>query len=209
MGRGHYSASMLEKAVTSLGAHWPVMGLGADIIAGFPGETEEDVQELLALIERLPLTYAHVFPYSRRPGTAAERFDMQVPQALKLERAARIRQAVAQKQRAFLEAQLQIPHMLLAADVADIANVADVANGTDVAGPDLNRARGGAVKPLKGVNEYYAACFMPRTPQTMNEHAHPSHGRQPRSGLLAVRPVAVTDKGLLVEELPVSNERTA
>ena len=219
MGRGHYNASMLEKAVTSLGAHWPVMGLGADIIAGFPGETEDDVQELLALIERLPLTYAHVFPYSRRPGTAAERFDKQVPQALKLERAARIRQAVAQKQRAFLEAQLQIPHMLLAADVADVtdvanvanvADVADVANVTnvaDVASPDLNRGRGGAAKPLKGVNEYYAACFMPRTPQTMNEHAHPSHGRQPRSGLLAVRPVAVTDKGLLVEELPVSDNR--
>ena len=145
-----------------------------------------------------------------------------MPQALKLERAARIRQAVAQKQRAFLEAQLQIPHMLLAADVADVAdvddvadvadvtnvaNVADVSDVADVACPDLNRGRGGAAKPLKGVNEYYAACFMPRTPQTINELAHPSHGRQPRAGLLAVRPVAVTDKGLLVEELPVSDNR--
>ncbi|WP_232088367.1 radical SAM protein [Desulfovibrio sp. 86] len=224
MGRGHYSAAMLEKAVTSLSTHWPVMGLGADIIAGFPGETEEDVQELLALIERLPLTYAHVFPYSRRPGTAAERFDKQVPQALKLERAARIRQAVAHKQRAFLEAQLRIPHMLLAADIADvsngvevvdissgadISNAADVSNAANAAGTALNWAKGVAAKPLKGVNEYYAACFMPRAPQTMNEHARPSHGRQPRSGLLAVRPVAVTDKGLLVEELPVSKDRTA
>lgn len=206
MGRGHYNAAMLEKAVTLLGAHWPVMGLGADIIAGFPGETEENVQELLALIERLPLTYAHVFPYSRRPGTAAERFDKQVPHALKLERAARIRQAVAQKQRAFLEAQLRLPHMLLAADVADLADGSGVA---DVSGPDLKRPEGGAAKPLKGVNEYYAACFMPRTPLAMNERAHPSHGAQPRSGLLAVRPVAVTDKGLLVEELPVSDDRTA
>ena len=93
------------------------------------------------------------------------------------------------------------------ANVADVADVANVTNVADVASPDLNRGRGGAAKPLKGVNEYYAACFMPRTPQTMNEHAHPSHGRQPRSGLLAVRPVAVTDKGLLVEELPVSDNR--
>ena len=206
MGRGHYSASMLEKAVTSLGAHWPVMGLGADIIAGFPGETEEDVQELLALIERLPLTYAHVFPYSRRPGTAAERFDRQVPQALKLERAARIRQAIAQKQRAFLESQLRLPHMLLAADVADVAvvsNDADISNGADISGPGLKGATSGAVKPLKGVNEYYAACFMPCTEWAMND-VSTSHGAQPRSGLLAVRPVAVTDKGLLVEELPAS-----
>lgn len=196
MGRGHYNAGMLEKAVTSLSAHWPVMGLGADIIAGFPGETEEDVQELLALIERLPLTYAHVFPYSRRPGTAAERFDKQVPHALKLERAARIRQAVTQKQRAFLEAQLQLPLMWLAADVADVAGAAQ------------NRAKGGAAKNLKGVNEYYAACFMPNQPLAMNENVLPT-GAQPRSGLLAVRPVAVTDKGLLVEELPASYTRIA
>ena len=191
MGRGHYTAAMLEKAVMSLAAHWPVMGLGADIIAGFPGETEDDVQELLALIERLPLSYAHVFPYSRRPGTAAERFGQQVPNALKLERAARIRQAVAQKQRGFLDAQLSLPHMLLAADVS---------------GTGHNTPQQRAARQIKGVNEYYAACFMnPRT-RSGNESSQPSPVLQPNTGLLAVRPVAVTDKGLLVEELPLGNK---
>ena len=54
MGRGHYTPVMLENAVSVLSAHWPVMGLGADIIAGFPGETEDDMRRLLELIERLP-----------------------------------------------------------------------------------------------------------------------------------------------------------
>ncbi|MBB5142887.1 MiaB/RimO family radical SAM methylthiotransferase [Desulfovibrio intestinalis] len=188
MGRGHYTAAMLEKAVTSLAAHWPVMGLGADIIAGFPGETEDDVQELLALIERLPLSYAHVFPYSRRPGTAAERFDQQVPNPLKLERAARIRQAVAQKQRDFLDAQLSLPHMLLAADVSGMGH---------------NTPQQHPVKQIKGVNEYYAACFMNNRPNSENESSLPSPALQANAGLLAVRPVDVTDKGLLVEKLPV------
>ena len=190
MGRGHYTAAMLEKAVTALADHWPVMGLGADIIAGFPGETEDDVQELLALIERLPLTYAHVFPYSRRPGTAAERFDGQVPNALKLERAARIRQAVAQKQHAFLEAQLALPRMLLAADVSG-------------AGHDTHHR---APQQIKGVNEYYATCFMRRQPSAVNEPSPHSSAAQPGTGLLPVRPVAVTEKGLLVEELPPGDE---
>ncbi|WP_291440862.1 radical SAM protein [Desulfovibrio sp.] len=182
MGRGHYSPSMLEDAVKELSAHWPVMGLGADIIAGFPGETEEDVRELLELVARLPLGYAHVFPYSRRPGTAAERFEGQIPHALKLERAARVRQAVALKQREFLMAQMALPRMLLAADTSG-----SMRNGSQTGG-----------KKIKGVNEYYAACFLrPRqAPPTEDVASAP-----PRAGLLPVRPVELTDKGLIVEPL--------
>jgi threonylcarbamoyladenosine tRNA methylthiotransferase MtaB len=49
----------------------PDAAIGADVIAGFPGETEEDHRATLALIERMPLSYLHVFSYSPRPGTAA------------------------------------------------------------------------------------------------------------------------------------------
>ncbi|MBF0268951.1 MAG: tRNA (N(6)-L-threonylcarbamoyladenosine(37)-C(2))-methylthiotransferase MtaB [Alphaproteobacteria bacterium] len=49
----------------------PDVALGADLIAGFPGETESDHQETLRLIERLGLSHLHVFPYSARPGTPA------------------------------------------------------------------------------------------------------------------------------------------
>ncbi|MEX2648084.1 MAG: tRNA (N(6)-L-threonylcarbamoyladenosine(37)-C(2))-methylthiotransferase MtaB [Alphaproteobacteria bacterium] len=70
----------------------PGLALGADLIAGFPTETEEQFAETLALIEDCGLTHLHVFPYSPRPGTAAARMP-QVPVALRKERAARLRAA--------------------------------------------------------------------------------------------------------------------
>ena len=203
MGRGHYTPAMLENAVSVLSAHWPVMGLGADIIAGFPGETEDDMRRLLELIERLPMSYAHVFPYSRRPGTAADRFDGQIAHSLKLERAARLRDAVARKQQAFLAKQLTLPRMLVAADnpqaFAEPAPVEAAAQAglagaapADVNGASVPEA---AAKPkkntIKGVNEYYAACAI----------RLPAQGKRPGAdaGLLPARPVGLTEKGLMVE----------
>lgn len=66
-----YSPESVAEAVAEMGRFWPVMGLGADILMGFPGETEEETEETLAMLRSLPVTYAHVFPYSERPGTKA------------------------------------------------------------------------------------------------------------------------------------------
>ena len=194
MGRGHYTPAMLENAVSVLRAHWPVMGLGADIIAGFPGETEEDMRQLLELIERLPMSYAHVFPYSRRPGTAADRFDGQIAHSLKLERAARLRDAVASKQQAFLAEQLKLPRMLVAADNPQAfaeSDLADAATADTQDAPAPQAAGKPKKNAVKGVNEYYAACSI---------HL-PAQGKSPGAdaGLLPARPVAVTEKGLVVE----------
>lgn len=82
-------------------------GLGADILMGFPGETEAQVEETLALVRALPLTYAHVFPYSARPGTAAAGFAEQTPQPLRRERAARVRALIEAKRQAFWQAALE------------------------------------------------------------------------------------------------------
>lgn len=174
MGRGHYTILMLEKAVASLAAHWPVMGLGADILTGFPGESDADLRLLLELIERLPLSYAHVFPYSRRPGTAACNFAGQVPQPLKLERAARVREAIERRRRAFWAAQLTLPRMLVVPDSIRRATV--------------DAGSGQAHALCKGINEYYVPCFF-----------QPPNGSS--SALLPVRPTALTDKGLLAEPL--------
>ncbi len=73
MGRHWYTASSYARAIESLVAARPIFGLGADIIAGFPGETDDDHRASLDLVRSLPFTYLHVFPYSLRPGTAAER----------------------------------------------------------------------------------------------------------------------------------------
>jgi threonylcarbamoyladenosine tRNA methylthiotransferase MtaB len=78
-----------------------VLGLGADVIAGFPGETEADHAATLAMIERLPFTYLHVFPYSPRPGTAAERLPGKVRPAETQRRAAELRALGARKAEAY------------------------------------------------------------------------------------------------------------
>ena len=57
----------------------PDAAIGVDVIAGFPGEGEGAFENTLNLLESLPITYLHVFPYSRRPGTAAAGFPDPVP----------------------------------------------------------------------------------------------------------------------------------
>lgn len=70
MNRPYTAAQYLEVA-EALARRFPEAALGADLITGFPGETEEEFKDTLSFVEHLPLTYLHVFSYSDRPGTAA------------------------------------------------------------------------------------------------------------------------------------------
>jgi threonylcarbamoyladenosine tRNA methylthiotransferase MtaB len=70
MGRPYTPAEYLEVAQT-VARRFPDAALGADVIVGFPGETDAEFEETLDLVERSPLTYLHVFAYSDRPGTRA------------------------------------------------------------------------------------------------------------------------------------------
>src|SRR5205807_9206425 len=73
MGRHWYTVESYRSRLEWLAERLPVLGLGADVIAGFPGETEADHRATLALVDALPFTYLHVFPYSVRPDAAAAR----------------------------------------------------------------------------------------------------------------------------------------
>ena len=64
-----YTAAEYLAVVDELARRFPDAAIGADVIAGFPGETEAEFEETLAFIEHAPLTYLHVFSYSDRPGT--------------------------------------------------------------------------------------------------------------------------------------------
>jgi threonylcarbamoyladenosine tRNA methylthiotransferase MtaB len=89
-----------------LAREWlPDAAIGADVIAGFPGETDEDHQATLSLIERLPLTYLHVFSFSSRPGTAAVGLRDQVPEQVIARRARELRALGEKKKAAFQAAQ--------------------------------------------------------------------------------------------------------
>jgi len=84
----------------------PDAAIGADVIAGFPGETEDDHRATLALIERIPLTYLHVFSFSPRPGTAAAEMPGQVSDAIATRRARELRALGEKKKSAFGDAQV-------------------------------------------------------------------------------------------------------
>jgi threonylcarbamoyladenosine tRNA methylthiotransferase MtaB len=99
MGRHWYRAASYVAAVQRIAATIPVFGLGADVIAGFPGETEDDHRCTVALAESLPFTYLHVFPYSVRPGTAAQRLGDHVAASTIERRAAELR-AIADRRAA-------------------------------------------------------------------------------------------------------------
>ncbi|MDO6798987.1 tRNA (N(6)-L-threonylcarbamoyladenosine(37)-C(2))-methylthiotransferase MtaB [Shimia thalassica] len=91
----------------------PDMTFGADIIAGFPTETEGQFENSLKLVEDCNLTWLHVFPYSKREGTPAARIPNQVNGTVIKERAARLR-AVGEKQVAqHLAEQVGKPHRIL------------------------------------------------------------------------------------------------
>lgn len=83
----------------------PEIAFGADIIAGFPTETDEMFQNTLNLVEEANLQHLHVFPYSARTGTPAAKMP-QVPHSIRKERAARLRQAGEKQLDIFLRTQI-------------------------------------------------------------------------------------------------------
>jgi threonylcarbamoyladenosine tRNA methylthiotransferase MtaB len=97
MGRHWYTADTYASAVGRLAATMPILGLGADLITGFPGETEADHAATLQLVDRLPFTYLHVFPYSVRPGTAAVHLPGHVASITSRRRARELRELGARK----------------------------------------------------------------------------------------------------------------
>jgi len=106
MGRHWYTAATYVRAVEELASRMEVLGLGADVIAGFPGETEADHRQTVRLVEQLPFTYLHVFPYSPRPGTAATRLDAPVSPVVAERRAAELRHLAAEKASAYAGARV-------------------------------------------------------------------------------------------------------
>jgi threonylcarbamoyladenosine tRNA methylthiotransferase MtaB len=84
----------------------PNAAIGADVIAGYPGETEQDHAATLAFIEQSPFTYLHVFSYSSRPGTKAASHPDHVPPATIKRRARELRALGDQKSAAFRQSQI-------------------------------------------------------------------------------------------------------
>lgn len=79
----------------------PDAAVGADVMTGFPGETQELFEESFEFISALPFTYLHVFTYSERPGTSAAEMRDAVPIRIRRARNKILRDLAAEKNRAF------------------------------------------------------------------------------------------------------------
>ena len=99
-----YDTAFFYRTVELLREYFPGCALTGDLIAGFPGETEEDHRETLEFIRRCAFAELHVFPYSRRPGTPADKLPDQLTQAVKSRRAHEAKAVSEKTGQAFLEA---------------------------------------------------------------------------------------------------------
>jgi threonylcarbamoyladenosine tRNA methylthiotransferase MtaB len=103
--RRPYTSSYYRSLVERIRTVLPDAAIGSDIIVGFPGEDDSHFLELSALLEQLPLTHLHVFPYSDRPGTAASRMVPKVDGRTVRERGRLIREVGERLSRRFKASQ--------------------------------------------------------------------------------------------------------
>jgi threonylcarbamoyladenosine tRNA methylthiotransferase MtaB len=76
--RRRYKRELFAERVSKIRELMPFAGIGADVIVGFPGETESDFEDTYSFLENIPLSYLHVFSYSERPGTVASNLPLKV-----------------------------------------------------------------------------------------------------------------------------------
>jgi threonylcarbamoyladenosine tRNA methylthiotransferase MtaB len=101
-----YTATYYRNLVEHIRSRLPDAALGTDIIVGFPGETDADFRMMSDVLEVLPLSYAHVFPYSDRPGTAAAALPRKVDGQVVRTRARAIRDIAARHANTFRQSQM-------------------------------------------------------------------------------------------------------
>ena len=108
-----YSVEQFTEKVIRCKEMIPEAAIGLDVVVGFPGETEEYFLQTYELLTNLPITYLHVFPYSKRPGTPAAKMEHQVPAKIKDERVAVLRKLDHKKRSAFYGSRIGKVHQVL------------------------------------------------------------------------------------------------
>jgi threonylcarbamoyladenosine tRNA methylthiotransferase MtaB len=91
-----------REKIEKLRSAMPSAAIGADVMVGFPGETDAEFEETRRMVEDLPFTYLHVFTFSSRPGTPAATLPNQIPVRIARERNRILREIAAEKKLAFM-----------------------------------------------------------------------------------------------------------
>ena len=123
--RRPYTIEDYGSLVDDIRGRLPHASIGADIIVGFPGETDHDFEQLANYLERSPLTHVHVFPYSDRPGTAASAMPGKVNGVVVRERGRRIREIGQGLTRRFRESLVGTTHRALTLEDGTLAVTAN------------------------------------------------------------------------------------
>jgi threonylcarbamoyladenosine tRNA methylthiotransferase MtaB len=116
-----YTLEYYRDLVHGIRRRIPSAAIGSDVIVGFPGESDEEFDELAHYLECSPLTHVHVFPYSDRPGTAAAAMPGKVPGLVIRDRSRRIREIGRRLNDAFLDSQVGTEHRALTLDDGTVA----------------------------------------------------------------------------------------
>ena len=99
--RRRYDISLYQNRIDTIKSKIPHCSIGVDVIVGYPGETEELFMETYEFLNKLPISYLHVFTYSERANTTAIRFGKSVPKEIRAERSKKLRILSQKKKRSF------------------------------------------------------------------------------------------------------------
>ncbi len=145
MKREHYLISDVHKYLDKLSKYWNTFALGADFLLGFPQESQEEFEESYSLVQELPFTYAHIFPYSIRPNTVAAKYKGQILKEVKKERTALLRALIAEKKEAFLQ------------NNYEIHNSSHLKISLDIPKEEIQLPENTTII-IDGIDQYYTAC---------------------------------------------------
>lgn len=109
-----YSGLFFKRLVDKIRKIIPDASIGADVMAGFPSEDEDDFNQTIEILKQSPITYVHAFPYSKRPGTLADAMEKQISKKEKTKRARELRKLGNKKRALFHESQIGSTHICIA-----------------------------------------------------------------------------------------------
>ncbi len=141
----HYSRQYYRQLILSLAERFPNASIGTDVMVGFPDEGEAEYRNTYGLLDELPMSYVHVFPFSPRPETAAALMRSAVSEQEKKRRADELRRLSVEKSRQFFEAHIGKELQAL-----------------------IERERDPETGLLKGITDNYIKVFLPGPDAIMN-----------------------------------------
>lgn len=190
MGRNHYHPGAILEFCDELSRRLPLYALGVDLLTGFPGERDIHFRETLDFSAQLPLTYAHVFPFSPRPGTLAANLGGQVPDTIRRQRAKLLRTIAETKRLQFWEALAQRKEVMMVVERMRqhrAQTLEDRGQPSPVKAVHQSKgtAQSAGMYTIQGKCEYYVPC-------RVNAESNELRVRQ----LWRIRPIGINSQGL-------------